>query len=38
VTDPNEAIVPKGAGTGAVPVVLTIGSTTSQKTATITLQ
>ncbi len=33
-----ELIVPKGAGTGAVPVVLTVGSASSQKTATITLQ
>ena len=33
-----EAIVPKGAGTGAVPVVLTVGSASSQTTATISLQ
>ncbi|MBZ5611835.1 MAG: hypothetical protein LAP38_26545, partial [Acidobacteriia bacterium] len=33
-----EAIVPKGTGTGAVPVVLTVGSASGQKTATISLQ
>ncbi|HLH00148.1 MAG TPA: TIGR03118 family protein [Bryobacteraceae bacterium] len=33
-----EAIVPRGAGTGAVPVVLNVGSGTSQKSATISLQ
>lgn len=33
-----EVIVPKGAGTGAVPVVLTVGTVSSQKTATISLQ
>jgi uncharacterized protein (TIGR03118 family) len=33
-----EVIVPKGAGTGAVPVVLTVGSAKSQTGATIVLQ
>jgi uncharacterized protein (TIGR03437 family) len=33
-----EAVVPSGAGTGAVPVVLTIGSASSQTNATIYLQ
>jgi uncharacterized protein (TIGR03437 family) len=33
-----EAVVPSGAGTGAVPVVLTIGLASSQTTATIYLQ
>ena len=33
-----EAIVPAGAGTGAVPVVLTVGSASSQTTATISLK
>lgn len=33
-----EAIVPQGAGTGAVPVVLTVGSASSQTGATITLK
>ena len=33
-----EAVVPKGAGTGAVPVVLTVGTAASQKGATLTLQ
>jgi uncharacterized protein (TIGR03118 family) len=33
-----EVVIPSGAGTGAVPVVLTIGSASSQTTATIYLQ
>jgi len=33
-----EAVVPSGAGTGAVPVVMTIGSASSQTSATIYLQ
>lgn len=33
-----EAIVPNGAGTGAVPVELTVGSASSQKNATISLK
>ena len=33
-----EAIVPAGAGTGAVPVVLTVGSASSQANATIALK
>jgi uncharacterized protein (TIGR03437 family) len=33
-----EAVVPSGAGTGAVPVVLTVGSASSQASATISLQ
>ena len=33
-----EVVVPKNAGTGAVPVVITVGSASSQKSATVTLQ
>ena len=33
-----EAVVPSGAGAGAVPVVLTVGAASSQATATISLQ